>query len=221
MNLNFLKTQFFLITALAVASASTASAQTYQVTIQNLTQSQVFNEIFTKVHGSQEHIFQTGSLLSDSIASLFFPNTIFPAVIKAPHLNLVPGGSVSFEVSGRRRQKFFSLFSTLHATDDGFVGIDSVRLPSKRNPVITVEANAYDAGLFDNTESCDATTSLTSLNPPEECSQELKEVILQPKKPVVVHNGIHGVGDLSPAQYDWKNPVAQITIKIKRNPKGK
>lgn len=29
---------------------------------------------------------------------------------------------------------------------------------------------------------------------------------------IVVDSGIHGVGDLAPAQFDWKNPVANITI---------
>jgi hypothetical protein len=29
---------------------------------------------------------------------------------------------------------------------------------------------------------------------------------------VFIHAGIHGIGDLAPAQFDWKNPVAKITI---------
>jgi hypothetical protein len=29
---------------------------------------------------------------------------------------------------------------------------------------------------------------------------------------VYVHAGIHGTGDLNPAQFDWRNPVAKITV---------
>ena len=29
---------------------------------------------------------------------------------------------------------------------------------------------------------------------------------------IVVHNGVHGVGDLGPAAYDWRNPVARIVV---------
>ena len=29
---------------------------------------------------------------------------------------------------------------------------------------------------------------------------------------VHIHSGIHGIGDLSAATYDWRNPVASIVI---------
>jgi hypothetical protein len=27
-----------------------------------------------------------------------------------------------------------------------------------------------------------------------------------------IHRGIHGISDLKPAIYDWRNPVAKITV---------
>lgn len=210
MNLNFLKTQFFLIATLAVASASTASAQTYRVTIQNLTKNQTFQGIHTRIHGSRTPLFQTGELLPESSLS-FFRFVQFQT--EPESISLPSGGILPLEVRGRKRSKFFSWISPLHATDDGFVGINSVRLPTKRNKVVTVYAKVYDAGLFENTESCEDNTILTSLRPPEECSQEIKEVTLQPKNPIVIHNGIHGIGDLNSAKYDWRNPVAKVTIR--------
>ena len=29
---------------------------------------------------------------------------------------------------------------------------------------------------------------------------------------VHVSGGIHGIGDLAPAEYDWRNPVATVTV---------
>lgn len=29
---------------------------------------------------------------------------------------------------------------------------------------------------------------------------------------VHVHSGIHGIGDLVPEQFDWRNPVAEVVI---------
>jgi hypothetical protein len=29
---------------------------------------------------------------------------------------------------------------------------------------------------------------------------------------VHIHSGIHGIGDLDPAEFDWRNPVATIRI---------
>jgi len=29
---------------------------------------------------------------------------------------------------------------------------------------------------------------------------------------VHIHAGIHGIGDLLPARYDWRNPVAKVVI---------
>jgi hypothetical protein len=30
---------------------------------------------------------------------------------------------------------------------------------------------------------------------------------------VHIHSGIHGIGDLRPEHFDWRNPVARITIR--------
>lgn len=209
MKFHFFKTTFFLMTTVAIASASTASAEAYRVTIQNLTANQIFTGIHARSHSSRSPLFKSGEFLPES-SLLFFQSGLFltePASVSVP-----PGATITFPIDAKRRQRFFSLICPLHATDDGFVGIESIPLPTKRKRIVTVLANAYDAGLFDNTESCEGNTLLTSLRPPEECSQTPTQVTLQPNSPIVIHNGIHGIEDISPAKYDWKNPVAKITI---------
>lgn len=226
MNLNFLKNQVLGWAILAIASASTASAQTYRVTIKNLTANQNFVGIHTSFHRTPHFHFQTGSLLPDPIAELFYPSILLAAAERDPvpsrtadramtriNTSITPGNMMTFKFKATSKQKFFSFFSPLHATDDGFVGIDSARLPRKRNQSVTISANVYDAGLFENTEDCDLATVLTLLSPPPECApHEVVDVTLNPNSPVIIHSGIHGIGDLSAAKYDWKNPVAEISI---------
>lgn len=211
MNSRFLANKFFLLTALVVASASTASAQTYRVTIKNLTQNQIFDKVHIRLHGSRSHLFQTGMLLPES-SLLFFQFPVSTQDLSGSS-SVNPGETLVFELKEKKkRYNVLSLIAPLHATDDGFVGVDRVPLPTRRGRAVTVEAKAYDAGLFDNTESCGANTVLTALRPPEECSPELQEVTLLPRRPIVIHNGVRGIGDISSAKYDWKNPVAEVII---------
>jgi hypothetical protein len=37
---------------------------------------------------------------------------------------------------------------------------------------------------------------------------------------VHIHRGTHGIGDLDADRYDWRNPVARITVTRIRGSKG-
>ena len=81
------------------------------------------------------------------------------------------------------------------------------------NQTLTLYSPAYDAGSERNDELC------ASIPGPffAECGGAGSG-----GKPgggegyVHIHAGIHGIGDLHPAQRDWRNPVAQITIRRSR-----
>lgn len=222
MKFSLWKNKLSLSAVLIVASTSMAWAQTYQVTIKNLTQNQKLIGIHTSFHKEPHLIFQTGALLPELSTQFFYPSLLFAQgsqgeSIETANVPIAPGKMITFEFKAKKRQKFFSFFSPLHATDDGFVGIDSILLPKRRNKVVTVQANAYDAGLFENTEICESDTVLTLLSPPEECAphevDEIRAFTITPENPVTTHSGIHGIGDLDAAKYDWKNPVAEISIR--------
>ena len=93
----------------------------------------------------------------------------------------------------------------LATTNDAFFGIQGVKVQKKQ--VMTVGAIAYDAGSETNSESCS-----TIPGPP--CGNPFLRDTADAEGYIHVHSGIHGTGDLDPETYDWRNPVAQIRIKV-------
>ena len=77
---------------------------------------------------------------------------------------------------------------------------------------VIVKALAYDAGSEQNSEDCDYIPG-----PP--CGNSLGHDPAASEAYVHVHAGIHGIGPegegprVTPADHDWNNPVARITIK--------
>jgi hypothetical protein len=78
---------------------------------------------------------------------------------------------------------------------------------------LTLYSPAYDAGSERNDELC---ASIPGDYP--ECSGPSSPG--NGDKPtggeegfIHIHAGIHGIGDYKPAQRDWRNPVAKITIR--------
>jgi hypothetical protein len=90
-------------------------------------------------------------------------------------------------------------------TNDGFIGLNSARV-AKRGSV-TYYSPGYDAGSEANDESCanipGPTCKGVGLSPGENDGDEGY---------VHVHRGMHGIGSLAADVYDWRNPVARITI---------
>lgn len=70
-----------------------------------------------------------------------------------------------------------------------------------------VNAAAYDAGSEDNSEDC-------AYIPGPPCGNGDVRDTVGAEGYVYIHSGIHGIGDLEPAEFDWGNPVA--TVKIER-----
>ena len=67
-----------------------------------------------------------------------------------------------------------------------------------------VMALAYDAGSEANTELCD-------FIPGPPCGNHVKDSS-EAEGYVFVHSGIHGIGDIDAAMYDWRGPVANVVI---------
>jgi len=119
---------------------------------------------------------------------------------------LGPGESISFEIEGYGRFNRFSLAAMLIPTNDTFVAVDSVALPSRSR---TVLAHAYDAGSEPNDESC-------ANIPGPVCGGEGGSPGAGGEGYVHLSSGIHGIGDLGPETYDWRSAVAEVTIRRKQ-----
>ncbi len=190
--------------------ASGAIAETYKVTVYNLTKGQIFNPTLVAAHSRGVSIFTPGVAATPGLAALAedadsadlvteLEGAGATVVIAAP---ILPGAhaSVYIETSGRNRS--ISVAGMLVTSNDAFYGLNGVRAGGRSN---SYHVPAYDAGSEANNEECASIPG-----PP--CGNPFNRVTDGAEGFVHIHNGIHGVADLVSARDDWRNPVAKITV---------
>ena len=185
----------------------------------NLTEGLVFTPILLATHRPGIGIFELGESPSAELAMLAEGGDTAPlaaalgatagvhdvATTGAP---LLPGQSVEVELPYGKRRAVLSLASMVLPSNDGFIGLDGVSLPWFKNQVVAYTSPAYDAGSEANDELC------VSIPGPHCEGAGYSPTAGEGK--VHVHSGIHGIGDLAPEHYDWRNPVARITVELSR-----
>ena len=126
---------------------------------------------------------------------------------------LLPGHSVTVEISAAHGARRITLQSMMLPTNDGFIALNSVKAPKRGS--VTYYSPGYDAGTELNDELC-------ANIPGPDCggSEDVSpEDLLNDEGYVHIHSGIHGSTidsglpyNLTANEFDWKNPVAKITI---------
>ena len=192
-----------------------AQAENYEVTITNLTRNQVFSPVLVVSHRSNVHLFQAGDTASPELAAIAEGGDTGPMEALLDTLSGVsdfttsgaipPGMSASVTVQGRPYTSISAL-SMLVNTNDAFLALNGEAVSRWRGANVRVPA--YDAGSEANTELC-------SDIPGPACPADSGNAHVDGEGFIHVHNGIQAVGDpeLDPAEYDWRNPVASISIK--------
>jgi hypothetical protein len=198
--------------------AGTATAQTYNVTVTNITASQVFTPLLFVSHIHDMQLFQVGEAASGELEQVAEAGDTMPlrmaleatgmtADIQALMEPLPPGKSVTVPVITTEDMSHISIVGMLVPTNDAFVALNSARVPETSE---TVRVPAYDAGTEANDENC-----MHIPGPPTVCTGEgFNESRDGAEGFVHIHRGIHGIMDLNTSVYDWRNPVAQITIEL-------
>ncbi len=101
----------------------------------------------------------------------------------------------------------------LICTNDGFVGLNNVRLPQGFRTIMR-RGHAYDAGTELNDELF---TSIVdpcgAIGPVAAPADGLNDRTATPDEVVRMHRGIRGGGDLFPDDHGWEGPAAKITIR--------
>ena len=202
----------FMIVFLAFALPATAqNGPKYKVTITNLTRGSSFTPILVASHTPGLQLFDPGTPASselEALAELGDPlplqNAIGPYAFDSTVIGgmLAPGGTATAMVQTRGQYDHISVAAMLVPTNDAFFAVNGVEGP-KGNKTFVVMSPAYDAGTEENDEVCPAV-------PPNDGPCGAGPSIGEGY--VHVHAGIHGVGDLAPEDYDWRNPVARIVI---------
>lgn len=216
-------------TTLATAAGAVPADATYEITITNLTTGQWLTPPAAATHSGEfalwsisnsatvatKEIAENGNL--DAAVGAFqtspfvFDWKVTPSPTGSPPI--APGASVTFEITAPHRA-VLSFASMLICTNDGFTGVDSIRLPSGHQAQVH-DLVAYDAGTEFNTEGW------ADLVPP--CAQltgfgdqggtGVSNPGLFENGVVTLHPGIAGVGNLDPDIHGWTNPVATIEIR--------
>ena len=205
---------FILVSGLSFADEKRyKKAKKYKVTITNLTRGQIFSPPIVFAHDRNFSLFALGDLASEELAALaedadldglidLISEKDYPYDVAGG--GIMPGDSVELElkISWRSRLGLISVAGMLVTTNDAFFAAHDVWLLGQRN--VVVEAPAYDAGSEYNSENCE-------FIPGPPCGNHVHDDTV-PEGFVHIHAGIHGIGDLDPAQHDWRNPVALIKI---------
>lgn len=209
------KTALVLIAALmASGSAFAGHTRSYDVTITNITAGQTFTPALVATHRSDISFYELGKPASDELGILAESGNIMPlkdvldsapSLVKDTASNgalLAPGDSVTIRIEGSRYFNRLSFAAMMIPTHDTIVSIDSIYLPRWET---TVMATAYDAGTELNDELCE--------NIPGPVCGGTGLSAGDGEGYVHVANGIHGIGDLEPELFDYRNPVAKVTVR--------
>lgn len=214
-----LKTAAISSLLLASSAVTADESSVYQVTITNLTNAITFTPILVASHKKGVSIFELGSAASDDLTAIAEGGDTSglaailasdPKVIDVRNSGdlLAPGESVTVDVSSTEGARYISVASMMLPTNDGFVSVNSVKAP--RHGSATYFSPGYDAGTEINDELCESIPGGGPCGGGEGFSLEDGEGYVH------IHRGIHGIADLDADVYDWRNPVAKISITRKK-----
>lgn len=190
--------------------------RTYEVSVTNLTRGVSFTPILVATHRSNVDLFTAGHEASPELATIAEGGDTGPLAAKIGATRnastnasaglLGPGQTATITVNAIRDARHFSLAAMMLPTNDGFIAVNNMSLPMGKSRRVTYYSSAYDAGSEPNDELCASIPGPT-------CGGEGASPGAGGEGFVHVHAGIHGIGNLAPADYDWRNPVAQITVR--------
>jgi hypothetical protein len=218
----------------SVASAD-APVASYEVAITDLTAGQPLTPPVVATHRAATGMFSVGQPASFALKEIAENGNLAPMIaqlgsdkhvadVAAAATPLVPAGlpgsamfgdSAMLTLTASEGAKFLSFASMLICTNDGFTGVDSLRLPKDVGDSVVVRTAGYDAGTERNTEDfadivppCQGLVGVTSGEPGTGTSNPA----LAEGGVIHHHPGITGGADLVPAIHGWTDPVANITV---------
>jgi hypothetical protein len=225
------------------AAGNKAGEATYEVTIENLTSDtptesppaagQWFTPPVIATHRPSTGMFTVGEPASFEVKEIAENGNLGPmqdALVADKHVGefvvaavddnmlpppLAPGNYVSVDISGDRGRKYLSFVSMLICTNDGFTGVDTIRLPKKVGDTVTMETDGYDAGTEMNTEDfADMVPPCPGLSGVEtdDMGTGTSDPTIAEDEVIRKHPGIRGGVDLAPLVHGWEDPVGRITI---------
>ncbi|MCP4324201.1 MAG: hypothetical protein GY787_20565 [Alteromonadales bacterium] len=212
------KSNLLLLSAAMIASSSaianTHTVNTYEVTVTNLTKNINFTPVMIAAHETKVNFFEVGQPASAAVERVAEGGDTSQIAAMYTGTNdqvlntqgLLSGGqSATVSFDSNLKAPRISIASMLLPTNDAFAAKESIKLPKGKNKK-TFFIRAYDAGTEVNDELCSSIPGPTCGGIPFSDPDSSDEGY------IYIHNGIHGIGDLSASQYTWNNPVLKVTI---------
>jgi hypothetical protein len=217
------------------AAAGSPAVKVYEVTITNLTDGQALTPPLLVTHRKPIHVFQKGEAASLGIQELAENGNAAPLldalVMERQVYDVVMGTaplvpeadpgetgfshSESFMIDSARGAKYLSFASMLICTNDGFAGLDGIRLPDRMGQSKALYARSYDAGTEINTEDfadivppCQGLIGISS----DDAGTGTTNPELAEGGVVHGHQGILGGDDLVPEIHGWMEPAVHVVI---------
>ena len=231
------KTLFALMIGMVLTIGQAVAAE-FTVTVKNLTNGMYFTPLLITAHDGDTRLFETGTPASPALQAVAEGGDIsgLAEILGGPDGDtavdpvgdlLGPGGIVSgihFDTR-RTRHRYLSLVAMILPTNDGFVGLDSLRIP--RFPgTYKYYLVGYDAGTEANDERITgggapgvpgipgAPGGDGGMNGTGVSGDDTNAT-------VHIHRGVvgdtdseGGISDLDSTIHGWLNPVAEVVIEV-------
>ncbi|WP_049722662.1 spondin domain-containing protein [Gilvimarinus polysaccharolyticus] len=216
-----------------------ANAADYTIEVQNLTRSTLFTPLLVAAHSTDSDLFSVGEPATLALQTMAEGGNITPLaaeisdaggmIVENPAGGLLVAGATTtamFNNDAAPTNDHLSIVAMLLPTNDGFVGLDSMLLPTEPG-TYRYMLKGYDAGTEANNE-------LRGSGAPGEAGMPVPP----PLDPLLGTNGtgmpgdaegfvhIHrgvlgdtdsvaGASDIDATRHRWLNPVARVTITVK------
>jgi hypothetical protein len=209
----------FAYSTVASGDSDRSRSQNYEVSITNITKSQILSPAVVATHSDRfTPLFTLGSPASAELAGvaedamvqpLIDALNADPTVSKVELLTgvngpILPGETATITIKSTGNSREISLAAMLVTTNDAFIALNGEVLPGRSG--MDFYSPAYDAGTEVNNEMC-------AYIPGPPCGNGGVRDTAGAEGYVYVSNGIQGTGDLDPAVFNWNNPVAKIMVK--------
>ncbi len=230
------KTMLILFCAILLASGQALGAE-LSVTVKNLTNGIYFTPLLISAHKGNVDLFETGAPASGELQAMAEGGDIsgLSGLLGGPDEDTVenpakgllgPGESVDVLLRTKGyRTRYLSIVAMLLPTNDGFVGLDALRIP-KIPGTYRYYLFGYDAGTEANDEVITGGGAPGQagipFDPGENAGVDGSGVIdFDANDTVHIHRGVigdtdpaGGQSDLNEAVHRWLNPVSEVILKV-------
>ena len=213
--------------AASLLLSSSLMAQEIEVKITNLTKGINFTPLMVAAHPADAKVYMAGSEASANLKAMAEGGDISGLVADIENAGgvttsnpagglLAPGASTTAMLTtvDDSDNNFLTVTAMMLPTNDGFVALNSVLIPSQAGTYKYV-LNAHDAGTEANTEIAADIPALATGTGATGVATEAEGYVHIHRGTLGDSSATAGASDLDSSMHRWLNPVASVIITVK------